>query len=256
MLLHGSYDTSDPVPTKGERIADDQLTAVLPMPDEPAPWTDVAGMAFDDAKRLFKESDFATALERHEWFHEHALEVNSSYYGVRLSFALRHWRKLADVYPPAMISLVAIRDRDTQQLLDGNGPPQLLHDVDSINNALEESDATLVLFRCLEEIHPALAKEAFVFVDQLCLDADRALFRRFCNDPVKFFRQHLQCYLGSAVFLSEQGQEDSDTFTLLRSELAQLASRLAEVYSDSGETVSKIARLESTIDDALARRLL
>ncbi len=225
------------------------------MPDEPQPWTDVAGKAFDDAKRLFKEGDYAGALERHEWFHEHALEFKSGYYGVRLSYALGHWRQLADVYPPAMASLISIRDRDSQRLLDGIGSPQLLHDVDSINDALEQTDATLALFRSLERAHPELSQQSFGYVDRLCLSSDPALFRRHCGDPVSFFRQQREGYLRSAMYMRERGRSDASGLDESRADLRVLATRISEVFSDDADVASKVSRLESTTDDELTRRL-
>lgn len=42
--------------------------------------------------RAFFRSEFV-------WFHEHALEVDRAYRGVRLSFALAFWLELAEQYP-------------------------------------------------------------------------------------------------------------------------------------------------------------
>ncbi|SKB03620.1 hypothetical protein SAMN02745166_03858 [Prosthecobacter debontii] len=225
------------------------------MPEEPSPWTDVAGKAFDDAKRLFKDGHYSEALERHEWFHEHALEFKSSYYGVRLSYALRHWKELADVYPPAMDSLISIRDRDTQRLLDGNGSPQLLHDVDSMNDALEQTDATLALFRRLETAHPELARQSFAYIDRLCLRSDPALFRRHCSDPVSFYRQQRESYFRSTIFLRERGCSDNSEQDEARLELRELAAQIIKAFSEDSDIASKVSRLESTTDDELTRRL-
>jgi hypothetical protein len=225
------------------------------MPEEPSTWTDLAGKAFDDAKRLFEAGDYAGALERHEWFHENALAFRSSYYGVRLSYALGHWRQLADVYPPAMASLISTRDRDSQRLLDGIGSPQLLHDVDSINDALEQTDATLALFRRLETAHPELARLSFGFVDRLCLRSDPALFRRHCGDPISFFRQRREVYLSSVMFMRERGRSDGGGLDRSRAELRYLATQIVEVFSDDPEVASKVSRLEATTDDELTRRL-
>jgi len=225
------------------------------MPEKPATWTDVAGKALDEAKRLFKDGDCAGALERHEWFHEHALEFKSGYYGVRLSFALGHWKKLADDYPPALTSLIAVRDRDTQRLLAGTGAPQLLHDVYSINEALEQTDSTLELFRRLEIAHPELARQSFGYVNRLCLHSDPALFRRHCGDPVNFLRQQREGYLRSAMFMRERGRAEHDGLEESRAELRELAARISDVFSADTDITSKVSRLECTTDDELTRRL-
>jgi len=225
------------------------------MPEELATWTDVAGKAFDDAKRLFMEGEYAGALERHLWFHEHALEFKSSYGGVRLSYALSHWKKLADVYPPALTALVAIRDRDSQRLVAGTGSPQLLHDVASINDVLKQFEATLNLFTQLETAHPELARQSFGYIDRLALRHDPALFRRHCTDPVGFYRQQRESYLRIAVFMQERGRNDREALLRSRDELRELASRVIDVFAEDSEAASKIARLDSATDDELARRL-
>lgn len=53
----------------------------------------------------------AEALRDLLWFHEHALDLEPSLYGLRLSFALGAWKDLADVYPPAMAELRAAKRR-------------------------------------------------------------------------------------------------------------------------------------------------
>jgi hypothetical protein len=226
-----------------------------PVTKEPSTSTDVAKKAYDDAKRLFKDGDYAGALERHEWFHEHALEFEPGYYGVRLSYALGHWRKLADVYPPAMTSLLSIRDRDSQRLLDGIGSPQLLHDVDSINAVLQQTDATLALFRTLEIAHPELARQSFCYIDRLCLHADAALFRRHFGDAERFFRQQRESYLRIAIFVREHGCAENTRLDESSTGLRKLAAQLTETFSDDAEVVSKVSRLESSTDAEFNRRL-
>src|SRR4051812_29867743 len=47
------------------------------------------------------EGRFEEALSQFIWFHEHSLEEDRAYLGVRLSFALSYWMELAERYPPA-----------------------------------------------------------------------------------------------------------------------------------------------------------
>lgn len=64
-----------------------------------------ASRAYDDAKRLEEQGDFAGALAKHVWFHEHALDVDPACSGVRLSFALGSWLQLGRKYPLALETL-------------------------------------------------------------------------------------------------------------------------------------------------------
>ena len=233
---------------------DRSKTIATPMSQEPTPWKDAAKLAFDEATRLFQDGDYAGALGLHEWFHDHALEFNPGYYGVRLSFALSQWKELADVYPPAMTALVRIRDRDCQRLLSGAGSPELIHDVASIDRCLGQDDATLELFRKVEAAHPELAKESFRFIDRLVLRRDAALFCRYCGDPVGFYSEERELFLRLAASLRECGRGDPERLLPMREELRQVASRLAEVYLDDSEVAARIARLESSTDEELTRR--
>lgn len=110
-----------------------------------------AGLEHADAGR------HAEALREYVWFHEHALEHEPGYYGVRLSFALSYWVQLAEHFPEARTTLLAIRDRKTEQLLRGEGTRALFHDVASIDEALGEPAHAHDLFRRLDGMDPSLA---------------------------------------------------------------------------------------------------
>src|SRR3954462_5851261 len=99
---------------------------------------DDAQRALDDAKRLTDQGDYEGALAKHVWFHDNALKVRPSYYGVRLSFALSDWIKLGKKYPKALEKLKSIRDEKTAKLLAGDSNRELFHDVESINQHLNE----------------------------------------------------------------------------------------------------------------------
>jgi hypothetical protein len=100
---------------------------------------------------------YEDALRDYIWFHEHALEHEPSLYGVRLSFALWYWMELANEYPEARTALKRIRDEKTARLLHGDTNRDLFHDVASINERLENEEATYELFATLEKAKPDFA---------------------------------------------------------------------------------------------------
>ena len=100
---------------------------------------------------------YQEALRDYIWFHEHALEHEPSLYGVRLSFALWYWMELANEYPEARTALKRIRDEKTARLLKGDAARDLFHDVESINESLENEEATYELFATLEKAKPDFA---------------------------------------------------------------------------------------------------
>jgi hypothetical protein len=100
---------------------------------------------------------YEDALRDYIWFHEHALEHEPSLYGVRLSFALWYWIELANEYPEARTALKRIRDEKTARLLSGDTNRDLFHDVESINERLENEEATYELFAALDKTNPDFA---------------------------------------------------------------------------------------------------
>jgi len=139
---------------------------------------DEAQEALTAAKRLAAEGKFQQALEKHVWFHNHALEVRPSYYGVRLSFALSDWVELGKKYPKALVTLRGIRDEKTARLLAGNANRGLFHDVESINDHLKESSATVALFKKLDGAQPEFAASVHDLADEALIAAGEYGLRR------------------------------------------------------------------------------
>lgn len=157
--------------------------------DEPTP--NLAEAAYADARRFAKEGAFAEALERHEWFHEHALTYQPSYYGVRLSFALSAWQDLGTKYPPALEALKRVRDRDAELVRLPGSSDHLFRDVVSINRVLGENAATMNLFREIEHAWPELARSRFRWMSREAFEADGNLFTRYTPDLLAHGRKLL-----------------------------------------------------------------
>lgn len=106
---------------------------------------------------MTEQGKYAEALARYIWFHEHAREHDPSMSGVRLSFALCGWRRLADEYPPALEALVETRDRAVAKVRAGTGNWEVFNDLQSLNRHLDDDALTVELFEYLHENQPALA---------------------------------------------------------------------------------------------------
>ena len=145
---------------------------------------DRATAALDAAKRFASQGKFDAALKKHIWFHNHALKIRKSYYGVRLSFALAYWMELAQQYPPALVALRKMRDRKTAKLSGGKTDRALFHDVESINERLKESAATVELFKKIDEINEHFASSIYDLADEAIIAAgDYVLARKHLGDP-------------------------------------------------------------------------
>jgi hypothetical protein len=136
------------------------------------------------AKTLVREGRFADALSEYIWFHEHALEEESSLRGVRLSFALGYWIELAGQYPPAREALQSIRDEKTRCLKDGAEDRELFTDVAAINRTLSNDEATYDLFCSINSRNPSFAARcARIATPALVKAFDFKLARAFIPDP-------------------------------------------------------------------------
>jgi hypothetical protein len=104
---------------------------------------------------------FETALAKHIWFHENALSIEPALYGVRLSFALSYWLQLAEQPPPALTKLKEIRERALNDVLAGHNVRESFHDMEAIDEWLNDQTATANVFEMLEEKSPKTAREVF-----------------------------------------------------------------------------------------------
>jgi hypothetical protein len=131
------------------------------------------------------EGKYAEALSEYIWFHHHALAEEPSLYGVRLSFALAHWKDLADVYPPARASLLEVRDNKAGRLAAGELDRELFHDVEAINQYLGASSATADLFESIDRDAPAFALECSKLALEALVEAGKfKLAAKYLPDPV------------------------------------------------------------------------
>lgn len=162
------------------------------------------------------EGRHAQALRDFVWFHEHALEHDRAYYGVRLSFALGYWEELAEVYPPALEALQAVKRRSEATLLGGGGDRDLFNDVKSINRELSRTSDTYDLFLLLKKEQPELAKQVSYLAIEAIVEA-----RDF-----KLASEHLPHPESYLLWLSDRLNEDLARKGVPRGR----ATRLREVH--------------------------
>ena len=122
------------------------------------------------AQELAGQGRYAEALDRHIWFHDHALENQPALAGVRLSFALSYWMKLGEQYPPALEALGNIRNSKTRLIEEGNGTHELFSDVVAINRVFEEPQRSYELFKLVHERYPHLAQYCYFVVKELLVE--------------------------------------------------------------------------------------
>jgi hypothetical protein len=130
------------------------------------------------------EGRFEEALEHFLWFHDHALQEDSAFSGVRLSFALGYWLELAEQYAPAMEAFRARRDAKVAILRAGQLDRGLFHDVEAMSERLREDEVTAILFDLLHERSPDFALAcARIAVPMLVRTKRFALAREYMAEP-------------------------------------------------------------------------
>jgi hypothetical protein len=179
-----------------------------------------------------QEGRYQDALREYVWFHEHALEHERAFYGVRLSFALAYWMDLGKVYPEARRKLEEIRDKKTETLAFGAGDRELFHDIESINQVLGEEHKTYRLFRSMLQISPLLAATcADLAIEAIVKARNFALAERHSDPPED-----------ALIRYSEQLNED---VTRLAGDPKKKALRLdayVHIYCDRVGTIIAILR--------------
>ncbi len=157
-----------------------------------------------ETRVIAKDGKYAEALQRYIWFHDHALEVNSAYAGVRLSFALFDWKHLGSIYEPAMTAMIAIRDRKINQLIDSAGTAELFGDIVALNRTLEDESRNLTLFETVEKKRPTIAFKCWFFARDL-LFAERRydIIRHYITDPLKEYENVKSSFVHDTAMLSQ-----------------------------------------------------
>jgi len=98
-----------------------------------------------------QEGRYELALQKHVWYHNNALKYQPSLVGVRLSYALADWKRLADRHPPALQEMQRVRDSAEERARDDKGDFSAFQDTVAINNILNEDGRTIDLFKWLDE---------------------------------------------------------------------------------------------------------
>lgn len=151
---------------------------------------DHPGDVLDDAHSLAANGEFVAALKKHVWFHENALRIRQSYYGVSLSFALAAWVKLGEKYPPALAEFRSIRNENTGRIISGTDDRNLFHDVVSINEYLGDADASVKLFKQLDSTRSEFASDVFSLADLALVGAGEYLLaKKYLRNGVEGFEQ-------------------------------------------------------------------
>jgi hypothetical protein len=150
--------------------------------------------AVNDPHQMFREAvaDAAAgrhelALQKHLWFHNNALKLQPSLSGVRRSYALSAWRKLADVYPPAMQELRKASDAARRAARSSPDAWHPFADFLSIKEYLGEEIKTVRFFKWLHRNAPKKAERVYHGTEEALVRAGEfALCGRYIRGEERF----------------------------------------------------------------------
>lgn len=207
---------------------------------------DQAQKALDDARKYAQNGDYEKALERHVWFHNNALKIRPSYYGVRLSFALIDWVRLGERYPKALETLKRIRDQKTLRLLSGEYDRELFHDVVSINDHLGDIEKTVIIFESFDLKNPKFAESVYDIASESLFMAEKFVIAiKYIGDPVERLESAKRDYLRGLDFANEIGNDDASRGSFERiftDDVVQLIIILDKLgQRDSAEKIQALA---------------
>jgi hypothetical protein len=212
-----------------------------------------------EARSLASQGRFEEALEKHLWFHEHALEHKPALAGVRLSFALSDWTALGEKYPKARQALVSLRDEKTAALVDGKGSWMLFHDVAAINGYLQESPKTVALFRSLHQRHPELARQCYHVAEDVLVASDEyEICLEYIGSPEEKFeaiRQLRQISLEIAEENPALGSPVAGVRAYAEMRFAGKTRQLLQILTRAGRTqeAEKIRQLAGEVSGRIAK---
>ena len=170
----------------------DQLPAVMPDTNATsAEWSPVLlpgekpelQKIENDIKTLMDQGLYEESLQRQLWYFNHAAEYGESD-SLRLTFGIMNWDELGRRYPKAKQALVEIRDRKAREFSAGPGYSGLFFEIQSLNQALQDDDATVALFKTLPRKDKQLAGQCFGYVQDLLMQkGEYALCLDCLGDP-------------------------------------------------------------------------
>lgn len=199
----------------------------------------------DRAFNAHSAGQFDAALQDYIWLFDATSERDSDVAPLRLSYVLNAWAKLAEEYLPARQALVALRERDSERLLAGDGSDiegdsVLFNDVRAINDKLGDAQHTYQLF---QRLPASLAREcANSALPSMMACGDFTLAHTYLPHPdahLGDYAAEVSAHVATLDLLSDAG----------------MSELLATVYNYMTEVRLILELLEGYGDHAAATRL-
>ncbi|MFA5339388.1 MAG: hypothetical protein WC317_04455 [Candidatus Omnitrophota bacterium] len=148
----------------------------------------------NEAEKDTQDQRYEDALAKFVWFHQNALKYDKALYGVRLSFALLYWHRLAEVYPPALVKLKEFRDEAAKNVIDGKDLRESFSDMVSIDGEFGEGSRTKEIFMALDTRDPDSARKVYDLAQPALINAKEYKVCGKYIDPKASFSRYVELY--------------------------------------------------------------
>ncbi len=168
--------------------------------------------ALDKARDAARAGDYAAAAQAYEYFFDHALELDRSYYGVRLSYCLEEWSDVGDQYPPARERLRQ-KSAAALALAKQSRDPEKFHDYHAICRALKCPGEAVAAFLDIHTADPDFAASIFRFIRRdLVAAKEWEICGSYLQQPDKQYRHFLEAFDGALKHGRDSRQDEAIRF--------------------------------------------
>lgn len=189
MPREGAIDPATGLPRPPTAGSTAVINPATGLPDNP---DDTLRNVLDEARELTGKRRYEEALQRFIWHHNHAREYGTSTSALS---GLRDWDELGRRYPKARQAMIEIRDRATREFLKDRGPSELIQEIASLNGELQNDDATVALFKTIQNQDKQLAQQCFGMVEVLLVQmGEYDLCLDYVGDPLATFERIRQSW--------------------------------------------------------------
>ena len=117
--------------------------------------------AIIEVRQRIAQGQYDEALQRCQSLHDQSKTPGA------LMPLLSDWVELGRRFPKARGALIQIRDNDVREFSEGRGFSDLFVEINAINGALHQDDATYALFKTIRAKDPELAQQCYFHVESL-----------------------------------------------------------------------------------------
>lgn len=90
------------------------------------------GTVLDNARQQVKNGAYSEALKNYVWFFKNSIEIEPAMFGVKHSYCVDEWRKLGEIYEPALLTYREELLNRQEKLLNGSESWELFMEFDTL----------------------------------------------------------------------------------------------------------------------------